>query len=280
MGGALRASLCCGERRFSFERPAVMGVLNVTADSFSDGGLYLDPSAAFDQALRMVEQGAAIIDIGGESTRPGSQPVDVDEELRRVIPVVRRIASLPVVVSVDTSKPEVMRAAIDAGATLVNDVRALAAPGAIQAVRQSGVAVCLMHMQREPATMQREPIYDDVVTEVNAFLSARVQACLDAGISPGRLCIDPGFGFGKTLEHNLQLLRSMPRLVDSGYPVLVGLSRKSMLGELTGRPVGERLAGGLALALWAVQGGASVVRTHDVGPTIDAISAWSAVSGG
>jgi len=257
-----------------------MGVLNVTADSFSDGGRYLDPSAALDQALRMVEEGATIVDVGGESTRPGSQPVDMEEELRRVIPVVRRLSSLPVVVSVDTSKPEVMRAAVDAGAGLINDVRALAAPGAIQAVRQSGVAVCLMHMQGEPATMQWQPAYGDVVTEVNAFLAARAQACLNAGMAPDRLCIDPGFGFGKTLEHNLQLLRSMPRIVDVGYPVLVGLSRKSMIGRLTGRPVEGRLAGGLALALWAVQGGASVVRTHDVGPTIDAISAWSAVAGG
>jgi len=257
-----------------------MGILNVTADSFSDGGRYLDPSAALDQALRLVEAGAAIVDVGGESTRPGAVPVPVEVELRRVIPVVRALASLRVVVSVDTSKPEVMRAALDAGAGMINDVRALRDPGALQAVAGSGAAVCLMHMQGEPATMQREPVYGDVVTEVKAFLEVQVQSCLQAGIARDRIALDPGFGFGKTLAHNLQLLRALPRLVAPGYPVLVGLSRKSMIGALTERPVGDRLAGGLALALWAVQGGASIVRTHDVGPTIDAISAWSAVSGG
>jgi dihydropteroate synthase len=257
-----------------------MGVLNVTDDSFSDGGRFLAPAAALERAWRMVEEGAAIVDVGGESTRPGARPVDADEELRRVIPVVEALASLPVVVSVDTSKPEVMRAALGAGAGLINDVRALRAPGALQALAGSRAAICLMHMQGEPATMQQEPVYGDVVTEVAAFLAAQVQSCLQAGIEPARIAIDPGFGFGKTLVHNLQLLRGLPRFVATGYPVLVGLSRKSMLGALTGRPVGERLAGGLALALWAIQGGATIVRTHDVAPTIDAIAAWSAVSGG
>ena len=276
----MSASLRCGDRRLDLSRPAVMGVLNVTADSFSDGGRYLDPADAFDRAQRMVEEGAAIIDVGGESTRPGASPVPVDEELRRVIPVIRALAALPVIVSVDTSKPEVMRAALDAGAGLVNDVRGLRAPGSLQALADSQAAVCLMHMQGEPTTMQQAPAYGDVVTEVAAFLEAQVQSCLQAGMEPGRIAIDPGFGFGKTLAHNLQLLRGLPRFAATGYPVLVGLSRKSMIGALTGKPVGERLAGGLALALWAVQGGASIVRTHDVGPTIDAIAAWSAVSGG
>ncbi len=257
-----------------------MGVLNVTSDSFSDGGRFLDVDDAIAQAERMIEEGASIVDVGGESTRPGSRPVPLEEELRRVLPVVRRLARRPVVVSVDTSKPEVMRAAIDAGASLVNDVRALRAEGAMQAVAAGGAGVCLMHMRGEPATMQRDPAYVDVVTEVKAFLDARVQACLAAGIAAERICVDPGFGFGKALAHNLQLLRALPQLTAAGRPLLVGLSRKSMIGALTGRPVGERLAGGLALALWAVQGGARIVRTHDVGPTVDALSAWWAVSGG
>jgi len=276
----MSVSLLCGDRWLDLSRPVVMGVLNVTDDSFSDGGQFQAADSALERALRMVEEGAAIVDVGGESTRPGSRPVTVEEELGRVIPVVRALASLPVVISVDTSKSEVMRAAFDAGAGLINDVRALRSPGALQALAASRAAVCLMHMQGEPATMQQEPVYVDVVTEVAAFLDERVQSCLQVGIEPGRIAIDPGFGFGKTLTHNLQLLRGVPRLVATGYPVLVGLSRKSMIGALTGRPVGERLAGGLALALWAVQSGATIVRTHDVGPTIDAIAAWSAVSGG
>ncbi len=276
----MTASLQCGDRRLDFTRPAVMGVLNVTTDSFSDGGLFLDPGLALEQALRMIEAGATIVDVGGESTRPGAAPVPLDEELRRVIPVVRAIAALPVVVSVDTSKAPVMRAALDAGAGLINDVRALQGPGALQVAAASGAAVCLMHMRGEPATMQQAPVYGDVVTEVKSFLDAQVQSCMQAGIAPERIAIDPGFGFGKTLVHNLDLLRAMPRFAAAGRPVVVGLSRKSMIGSLTGRPVGDRLAGGLALALWAVQGGASIVRTHDVGPTIDALSAWSAVAGG
>ncbi|MCP5328595.1 MAG: dihydropteroate synthase [Sinobacteraceae bacterium] len=257
-----------------------MGVLNVTADSFADGGRYLDLGAAIERAERMVADGAAIVDVGGESTRPGAAPVPLDEELRRVLPVVRHLAEVPVVVSVDTSKPEVMRAAIDAGAGLVNDVRALQAPGALEAVARGGAGICLMHMQGEPATMQQAPAYGDVVTEVKAFLEARVQACTAAGIGAERICVDPGFGFGKTLEHNLQLLRALPQLGVAGRPVLVGLSRKSMLGALIRRPVEERLAGSLALALWALQGGARIIRTHDVGPTRDALSVWTAVSGG
>ena len=272
--------LTCGDVRLDLARPQVMGVLNVTPDSFSDGGRFLEPEAALDQARRMVRDGAALIDVGGESTRPGADPVPLDEELRRVVPVVRLLARERVIVSIDTSKPEVMRAAIDAGARLVNDVQALQRPGALEAVARGGAAVCLMHMRGLPGTMQRDPSYGDVVTEVNAFLERRVQACLAGGIGAERICVDPGFGFGKTLEHNLQLLRALPRLRACGRPLLVGLSRKSMIGALTGRAVDDRLAGGLALAIWAVQGGAKIVRTHDVGPTVDALATWSAVSGG
>lgn len=271
--------LRCGDRRLDLTRPCVMGILNVTADSFSDGGRFVELDAALAHADAMIEAGAAIIDVGGESTRPGAAPVPLEVELARVVPLVRRLAARAIVVSVDTSKPEVMRAALEAGASMVNDVRALRAPGAIEAVAGGNAAICLMHMQGEPGSMQRAPSYGDVVTEVKAFLDARVQACERAGIDPDRLCVDPGFGFGKTLEHNLQLLRSLPRLGE-GPPVLVGLSRKSMIGALTGRQVDDRLAGGLALALWAVQAGARIVRTHDVGPTVDALSAWWAASGG
>lgn len=276
----MAAWLDCGARRLDLARPAVMGVLNVTPDSFSDGGRFLDPGIAAEQAARMVEEGAAIIDVGGESTRPGAAPVPLDEELRRVVPVIERIRHLPAVISVDTTKPEVMRAALEAGAGLVNDVAALRSPGALQVVAESGAAVCLMHMLGEPATMQRDPTYVDVVTEVKAFLEQRVQACNAAGIGAGRVAIDPGFCFGKTLEHNVALLRGLPRLVGTGLPVLVGMSRKSMIGALSGRPVGERLAGGLALALFAIQSGAAIVRTHDVRPTVDALATWMAVSGG
>ena len=276
----MAAWLDCGGRRLDLARPVVMGVLNVTPDSFSDGGRFFDPAVAAEHAARMVEEGAAIVDVGGESTRPGAAPVPLAEELRRVVPVIQRIAGLPAVISIDTTKPEVMRAALDAGASLVNDVAALRAPGALEAVAGSGAAVCLMHMQGEPASMQRQPVYADVVTEVKAFLEQRVQACQAAGIGAGRLSVDPGFGFGKTLEHNLQLLRGLPRLAEAGLPVTVGLSRKSMIGTLSGRPVGDRLAGGLALALFAVQSGAAIVRTHDVRPTVDALSTWMAVSGG
>lgn len=257
-----------------------MGVVNVTPDSFYDGGAFRDAGAARARIDRVVEEGAAIVDIGGESTRPGASPVSPAEELDRVMPAIEHAVTLPVVVSVDTSRPQVMRAAIAAGAHMVNDVRALRLAGALEAVAGSKVATCLMHMQGEPGGMQDDPRYEDVVNEVADFLAARVQACTQAGIGRERIAIDPGFGFGKTLEHNLQLLRALPQLGVRDLPLLVGLSRKSMIGALTGRPVGERLAGGVALALWAVQGGAKIVRTHDVGPTRDALSVWAAVSGG
>ena len=264
--------LQCGRHTLDLDIPVVMGVLNVTPDSFSDGGRFAELPAALAQAERLAGEGAAIIDVGGESTRPGAAPVDVDEELRRVIPVIEHLVErLALPVSVDTCKPEVMRAAIAAGASMINDVTALRAPGAVEAVAESDVAVCLMHMQGEPRTMQNEPHYTDVLVEVRDFLRGRVACCIEAGISVSRLVIDPGFGFGKTLEHNLELLRRLPELVADGHPVLAGLSRKSMIGKLTGRVDGERLGGSLALATLAILSGARIVRAHDVAPTVDAI---------
>lgn len=257
-----------------------MGVLNVTPDSFSDGGRFLALDSAIRQAETMVEQGALIIDVGGESTRPGASTVAPEEELRRVIPVIERLARLPVVVSIDSSKAIVIQAAVEAGAGLVNDVQALRAPGALAAAAAGGAAVCVMHMQGDPGTMQQAPTYLDVAVEVADFLRARVQACLGAGIGAGRIAIDPGFGFGKTLEHNLELLRSLPLFAGLGVPVLVGLSRKSMIGALTGRKVDGRLAGSLAAAVLAADRGAHIIRTHDVGETLDALRVWAAVSGG
>ena len=255
-----------------------MGVLNVTPDSFSDGGLFWDPAAAMGHALSMVEAGADWIDVGGESTRPGAGEVPVDVELQRVIPVIEAIVKRsPVQVSVDTSKPEVMRAAAAAGASLINDVYALRRPGALQAAVELGLPVCLMHMQGEPRSMQVAPDYQDVVAEVEAFLLQRAAACEAAGMASTAIWLDPGFGFGKTLEHNLQLLRELPRLAAHGYPLLVGLSRKAMLGVLTGRAADERLAGSLALALLATQGGASMLRVHDVAQTRDVLTVLSAV---
>mgnify|MGYP001211995845 FL=1 len=272
--------LHCGRHTLNLDIPVVMGVLNVTPDSFSDGGRFIELPAALDQAERLAAEGAAIIDIGGESTRPGAASVDVDEEMRRVIPVIERLVGrLALPVSVDTSKPEVMRAAIAAGASMINDVTALRAPGAIDAVAESDVALCLMHMQGEPRTMQNAPRYTDVLAEVRDFLRGRVACCVKAGISVSRLVVDPGFGFGKTLEHNLELLRRLPELAADGYPVMVGLSRKSMIGKLTGRADGERLGGSLALATLAVLSGARIIRAHDVAPTVDAIRIVTAMGG-
>jgi len=251
--------LVCRGRVLDLSRPVVMGVLNVTADSFSDGGNFRNFDAAVTQGAALVAQGAAIVDVGGESTRPGAEPVSVQEELDRVVPVIRALASrLDVLISVDTMKPEVMREAAQAGAGLINDVLALGAPGAIEAAAASGAAVCLMHMQGTPRTMQQDPFYEDVVAEVDGFLRARAAACIAAGIAPERICIDPGFGFGKTMAHNLQLLAGLPRIAAGRQPVLVGLSRKSMLGKLTGRPVTERLAGSVALATIATLHGARI----------------------
>jgi dihydropteroate synthase len=257
-----------------------MGVLNVTPDSFSDGGRFLSPEAALEQGLRMAGEGAALIDVGGESTRPGAEAVSAQEQLRRVLPVIERLrARTEAVISVDTSKPEVMRAAAAAGAGLINDVRAVREPGALEAALASGCAVCLMHMQGEPRTMQHDPVYGDVVREVRAFLAERVAACRSAGFGAERLVIDPGFGFGKNLEHNLTLLRRLAELAGDGSPLLVGLSRKSMLGKLTGREAGERLYGSAALAAIAVLNGARIVRAHDVAATLDAVRVAAAVRG-
>ncbi|MHB8454217.1 MAG: dihydropteroate synthase [Acidiferrobacterales bacterium] len=264
--------LDCAGRSLDLGRAAIMGILNVTPDSFSDGGVFFDLDRAVGHALAMVEQGADIIDIGGESTRPGAEPVSVEKELERVIPVVRALHEvLPVPISIDTCKPEVMRAAASAGAGMINDVMALRAPGAIEAARDSGLPVCLMHMQGVPRSMQHHPRYQDVVIEVTDFLEGRIEACLKAGIGLERIVADPGFGFGKNLGHNLELLRRLGDFNVLRVPILVGLSRKSMIGAALDLPVERRLHASVALALWAVQNGAHIVRVHDVGPTRDAI---------
>jgi dihydropteroate synthase len=255
-----------------------MGVLNVTPDSFSDGGRFATTEAALTQARVLQGAGARIIDIGGESTRPGAAPVGAQEELDRVLPVVEALVrELDVIVSIDTMKPRVMRAAVAAGAGLINDVKALNEPGALEAACAGEAAVCLMHMQGEPRSMQAHPVYADVVAEVAAFLQDRAHACERAGIARERIAIDPGFGFGKTLAHNLGLLAGLPRLASAGYPLLVGLSRKSMLGKLLGRGVEARLPGSLALATIAVLNGARIVRSHDVAETLDAVRVAQAV---
>jgi len=270
--------LTCGAHSLDLTTPVVMGVLNVTPDSFSDGGRFLTADEAIRHAQHMVAEGAALIDVGGESTRPGAEPVDTAEELDRVIPVIEVLAAeLPVPVSVDTSKPEVMQAAIAAGASMVNDVLALQVPGALEAVAASQVAVCLMHMQGRPRTMQQAPQYDDVVRDVRHFLCGRVRECEAIGIDRSRIVIDPGFGFGKTVEHNLVLLASLDEFSREGLPVLAGLSRKSLIGQITGRPAGERLAGSVALAALAVSHGAAIVRAHDVAATVDAVKIAAAV---
>jgi dihydropteroate synthase len=247
-------------------------VVNVTPDSFSDGGRFLGVRQAITHARRLAEEGADILDIGGESTRPGAEPVSEDEELRRILPVLRALQDVPV--SVDTRRARVMREALQAGASMINDVDALSAPGALEAVAGSDCAVCLMHKKGEPATMQRDPHYDDVVGEVRAFLAARVDAAKGAGIAAERIVVDPGFGFGKTAAHNLALLKHLREL--SEFPLLVGLSRKSTLGKITGRPVEERLAGSLAMALLALQSGAAILRVHDVRETRDVVAIWRA----
>jgi len=274
-------TLHCGHHTLDLTRARVMGILNVTPDSFSDGGDFATREAALRHARQMVADGADLIDVGGESTRPGAPPVSVAEELDRVIPVIEALAGeLAVPVSVDTSKPEVMRAAVAAGAGLINDVAALRRPGALAAAAALRVPVCLMHMQGEPGTMQQDPAYGDVVAEVAAFLAGRLAACEAAGIPRERLLVDPGFGFGKTLAHNLALLRGLPRLASLGAPVLAGLSRKSMIGALLGGvPVGERLHGSVAAAVLAVERGAAIVRVHDVGPTVQALRIVAAVGG-
>jgi len=255
-----------------------MGILNITPDSFSDGGVFFVPEQAVAHASRMVEEGAAIIDVGGESTRPGAPSVSVDGELRRVIPVIEALhASLSVPVSIDTRKPEVMQAAVAAGAGLINDVNALQAPGAVELAARLGVPVCLMHMQGTPESMQERPEYGDVVSEVTEFLADRAQLCMQQGIAREQILLDPGFGFGKTTRHNLLLLQHLEQLVVVGFPVLAGLSRKSMIGQTLGLPVDKRLYPGVALAVLAVWKGAAIVRCHDVRETREAIRMCEAV---
>ena len=269
--------LYCGKRTLDLSRPQVMGILNTTPDSFSDGGSYygergLDLDLVLAQAEQMVNEGAAILDIGGESTRPGAAPVTEAEELERVVPVVEAIASrLDVVISVDTSTASVMRDTAAAGAGIINDVRALTRPGALQAAAATGLPVCLMHMQGQPGTMQAKPEYTDVVAEVRAYLDERLQACEEAGIPRDKVIYDPGFGFGKNDDHNLALLRHLPELAPQGVPILVGMSRKSMIGRLLGREVDQRLAGSLALAMLSAQRGAAIIRVHDVAATTDVL---------
>ncbi|GAA4714659.1 dihydropteroate synthase [Pseudonocardia yuanmonensis] len=265
-------------QRLRGPQPLVCGILNVTPDSFSDGGAFVDRDAAVARGLGMVAEGADLIDIGGESTRPGARPPGVAEELDRVVPVVEALAArVSVPLSVDTSRPEVMRAAVRAGAALVNDVRALRHPGAVGTAAELDVPVCLTHMPRPPHLMQRDPRYGDVLADVRAFLRARIDACLEAGIRPEHLIVDPGFGFGKTLEHNLALLGSLRAFTELGAPIMVGLSRKAMLGRITGRPVDRREAASVAAALLAVQRGARIVRVHDVAPTVDALAVLEAL---
>jgi dihydropteroate synthase len=264
--------LQCGLKTLDLTTPIVMGVLNVTPDSFSDGGQFLQPHAAIDHAMAMIGQGAAIIDVGGESTRPGAAAVGEQQELDRVIPVIEAIAARSdVTISIDTSKPAVMATAIESGAGLVNDVRALREAGAIEALARSNAAVCLMHMQGEPATMQRNPQYENVIAEVRAFLEHRIAACRAAGIDASRIALDPGIGFGKTVAHNLTLLAHLPQLAIDGHPIVIGVSRKSTIGMLTGNLNNERVSGGLALTAAAILGGALIIRTHDVAQTIDAV---------
>ena len=253
--------------------PTVMGILNATPDSFSDGGKFNNLDAAIDHCAAMIDAGATFIDVGGESTRPGAPLVSCDEELDRVIPVIEAIsARFDTLVSVDTSKADVMNEAVNAGAVLINDVRALQEPGAIEAAAKCNVPVCLMHMQGAPKTMQDDPEYGSVVCDVQAFLNARISACVDAGIHKGNIILDPGFGFGKTLAHNYQLLAGLSVLHEMGYPLLVGMSRKSMIGQILNNSVDERLAGSLALATIAAQAGAQIIRVHDVQETVDVIA--------
>jgi dihydropteroate synthase len=271
------ATLHAGAFRLSLDHPLIMGIVNVTPDSFSDGGRLDSAATAVDHALKLAEQGADILDVGGESTRPGAAFVPPDEEMRRVLPVIEALAGRGLVVSVDTRKPELMRAALDAGAVMVNDVMALREPGALETLAGSLAAVCLMHMQGEPQTMQQAPHYEDVVVEVGKFLQDRVAACEVAGIARERIVIDPGFGFGKTLEHNLALLQQLQSLTQAGVPLLAGMSRKSMLGVLTGRGVGEREYAGVAAHLQAVARGARILRVHNVAAMRDALAIWNAV---
>lgn len=269
----------CGRYTFPLDRPYVMGIVNVTPDSFSDGGQFSNTDLAVEHALKLVEEGADILDIGGESTRPNAEPVPLQEELNRVIPVIQALQGrVNVPISIDTYKPEVMRAAIAAGADLVNDIKALQEIGALEAVKKSNVGICLMHMQGTPQTMQIDPHYEDVVAEVKTFLNQRLQILLAAGVEKNRILLDPGFGFGKTREHNIRLVKELDQLLDLGQPLLVGLSRKSVLGKLTGGDESQRLHASVAAAVVSAMKGAHIVRVHDVSATVEAMKIVAAVN--
>ena len=268
----------CGKFQLDLTNPCVMGIVNVTPDSFSDGGQFAASNLAADHALKLVEEGAAILDIGGESTRPNATPVGLQEELDRVIPVIEALVSqVNIPISIDTYKPQVMQAAINAGASIVNDVRALQEEGALQVVSESNAGVCLMHMQGTPQTMQDNPQYDNVVYEVRDFLVARLQTCIDVGIAKNRILLDPGFGFGKTRAHNIALIRQLESFAALGQPLLVGLSRKSVLGEMTGNDVDARLYASIAASVIAAQKGAKILRVHDVKAMVEALKVVSAI---
>ena len=269
--------LQCGNFNLSLEYPLIMGIVNVTPDSFFDGGRLVSHQAAFDRALQLMDEGAHILDVGGESTRPGASLVSGDEEMRRILPLVESLSNRNIPVSVDTHKPEVMRAAIKAGASMINDINAMQTEGALEIVASSSVAVCLMHKQGDPQTMQTDPQYRDVVAEVMDFLKARVEIALEAGITRNRLVIDPGFGFGKNFDHNVELLHRMDHFKELGIPLLAGLSRKSMLGKITGRDVADRLAASITAAVLAVLKGAKIIRVHDVKATKDAFAVIQAI---
>ncbi|HVY06664.1 MAG TPA: dihydropteroate synthase [Burkholderiales bacterium] len=270
-------SLQAGRFRLEFDRPLIMGIVNVTPDSFSDGGIFFDAGRAIDHARQLLEEGADILDLGAESSRPGAEPVSEQEELRRLLPVLEKVVELPVPVSVDTCKPAVMHAAIAAGAALINDIFALRAPGALEAVAASDAAVCLMHMQGEPRSMQTAPRYENVVEEVREFLAERTRAAMAGGIARDRIVVDPGIGFGKTPQHNLELVRALARLRELGFPVLAGLSRKALFGKITGRDAKDRVHASAAGALLAAQRGAAIVRVHDVAATRDSLLVLSAI---
>lgn len=269
--------LRCGRFDLALDRPLVMGIVNATPDSFSDGGRYLAADAAIAHARQLIADGADILDIGGESTRPGSVPVGTEGELARVLPVLEALRDCGRPLSVDTRHAAVMRAVLDAGADMINDVAGFRDPGAVEAVAGRSAGLCVMHMLGEPTTMQQAPVYQDVVAEVSAYLSARVAVLRAAGVDPARLTLDPGIGFGKNLQHNLALLRALPELGRLGAPLLLGISRKSMIGQLTGRAPADRVAGSVAAALAAVHRGAAIVRVHDVAQTCDALAVWRAI---
>lgn len=270
----------CGRFELDLERPLVMGIVNVTPDSFSDGGQHADTDSAVRHARRLIDEGANLLDLGGESTRPGADPVSVEDELARLLPVIEALRDCGVPLSIDTFKPQVMRAVLDAGADMINDIYAFRQAGAIEAVASSRCGLCVMHMKGEPGTMQQAPEYSDLLGEIAIFLNERAQRLQAASIDPRRIVLDPGFGFGKTADHNYQLLRDLSSLRVSGYPWLTGLSRKRMIGDATGKPVGDRVAGSIAAMLACVARGSRIVRVHDVAQTVDALKVWRAFEQG